>query len=240
MKFKFDPNQEFQLDAINSVVDCFLGQEKTTAEMVGGLGLFGIYPNVLTLSPDEVKENIKKIKLANKLEDITYSKKYDEPGVTYDDPDYNWSGEYVGWKDISVEMETGTGKTYVYLRTIFELNQKYGWKKFIILVPSVAIREGVIKTLKITEDHFKELYANTPFRFYEYQSKNISRVRHFADSSVINIMVMTVGAFNKDANVLYGARDQMQGQQPIEFIKKTNPILILDEPQNMEGEATRE
>jgi type III restriction enzyme len=239
MKFKFDPNQEYQLDAINSVVNCFEGQEKTTAQTVTGLGLFGIYPNVLTLSPEEVKENIKKNKSQNNLEEIKSSIKFNEPGVTYNDPNYNFNGEYVGWKDISVEMETGTGKTYVYLRTMFELNQKYGWKKFIILVPSVAIREGVIKTLKITEEHFKELYANTPFRFYEYKSKNISQVRHFADSSVINIMVMTVGAFNKDANVLYGARDQMQGEQPIEFIKKTNPILILDEPQNMEGEATR-
>ena len=219
MKFKFDPNQEFQLDAINSVVDCFLGQEKTTAQTVGDLGMFGIYPNILSLSNEEILENVKSIQKNNFDKDLL--------------------PETVSDLDISVEMETGTGKTYVYLRTIFELNQKYGWKKFIILVPSVAIREGVIKTLKITEDHFKELYANTPFRFYEYQSKNISHVRHFADSSVINIMVMTVGAFNKDANVLYGARDQMQGEQPIEFIKKTNPILILDEPQNMEGEATK-
>lgn len=239
MRFKFDPNQEFQLQAINSVINCFEGQEKTTAQTVAGFGLFGIYPNVLTLSAEEVRENIKKIKIQNNTEEIKNGIKFNELGVAYDDPNYTFDGEYIGWKDISVEMETGTGKTYVYLRTIFELNQKYGWKKFIILVPSVAIREGVIKTLKITEDHFKELYANTPFRFYEYQSKNISQVRHFADSSVINIMVMTVGAFNKDANVLYGVRDQMQGEQPIEFIKKTNPILILDEPQNMEGEATK-
>lgn len=239
MKFKFDPNQEYQLQAVNSVIDCFEGQEKTTAQTVAGLSLFGIYPNVLTLSPEEVKENINKIKSQNNLQEIKSSIKYNESGVTYNDPDYNFNGEYIGWKDISIEMETGTGKTYVYLRTVFELNQKYGWKKFIILVPSVAIREGVIKTLKITEDHFRELYANTPFRFYEYKSKNITQVRHFADSSVINIMVMTVGAFNKDANVLYGARDQMQGEQPIDYIKKTNPILILDEPQNMEGEATR-
>lgn len=218
MKFKFDANQDFQLQAIKSVIDCFEGQEKATAQTVtaSGLGLFGIYPNILTLSDDEIQANIKKVQGNNEVVCETCNE-----------------------MDLSVEMETGTGKTYVYLRTVFELNRKYGWKKFIILVPSVAIREGVIKTLKITEDHFKELYANTPFRYYEYQSKNISQVRHFADSSVINIMVMTVGAFNKDANVLYGARDQMQGEQPMDFIKKTNPILILDEPQNMEGEATK-
>ena len=144
MKFKFDPNQEFQLQAINSIVDCFEGQEKTTAQTVAGLGLFGIYPNVLTLSPEDIHTNIKKIQESNTVKC---------------DPCADM--------DLSIEMETGTGKTYVYLRTIFELNQKYGWKKFIILVPSVAIREGVIKTLQITEDHFKDLYANTPFRFYE-------------------------------------------------------------------------
>jgi type III restriction enzyme len=218
MKFKFDANQDFQLQAINSVIDCFQGQEKTTAQTVagGGLGLFGIYPNILTLSDDEIQANIKKVQGNNSL-----------------------TCEPCADMDLSIEMETGTGKTYVYLRTVFELNRKYGWKKFIILVPSVAIREGVIKTLKITEDHFKELYANTPFRYYEYQSKNISQVRHFADSNAINIMVMTVGAFNRDANVLYGVRDQIQGEQPMDFIKKTNPILILDEPQNMEGEATK-
>ena len=218
MKFKFDANQDFQLQAIKSVIDCFLGQEKTTAQTVTGsdLGLFGIYPNILTLSDDEIQVNIKKVQGDNEV-----------------------ICEPCNEMDLSVEMETGTGKTYVYLRTVFELNVKYGWKKFIILVPSVAIREGVMKTLELTSDHFKELYANTPFRYYEYQSKNISQVRHFADSSVINIMVMTVGAFNKDANVLYGARDQMQGEQPMDFIKKTNPILILDEPQNMEGEATK-
>lgn len=239
MKFKFDPNQEYQLQAVNSVIDCFEGQEKTTAQTVAGLGLFGIYPNVLTLSEEEVLKNIQSVQKTQNLKLSGEDKLLMEDGDLLLAEDGSPIGLESSVKDISVEMETGTGKTYVYLRTIFELNQKYGWKKFIILVPSVAIREGVIKTLKITEDHFKELYANTPFRYYEYKSKNITQVRHFADSSVINIMVMTVGAFNKDANVLYGARDQMQGEQPIEFIKKTNPILILDEPQNMEGDATR-
>lgn len=239
MKFKFDPNQEYQIQAINSVVDCFDGQEKTTEKTVNGFGLFGIYPNLITLSDDEILKNIQNCQKAQNLSISGEDQLLTEDGLVLTTEDGAPIGLETNVKDISVEMETGTGKTYVYLRTIFELNKKYGWKKFIILVPSVAIREGVIKTLKITEDHFKELYANTPFRFYEYQSKNISQVRHFADSSVINIMVMTVGAFNKDANVLYGVRDQMQGEQPIEFIKKTNPILILDEPQNMEGEATK-
>lgn len=217
MKFKFDANQDFQLAAINAVVDLFEGQGKENDRTVAGSNLFGIYPNFLSLSNDEVLANTKKVQEKNEIK----------------------NGGVISDFDFSIEMETGTGKTYCYLRTIFELNKKYGWKKFIILVPSVAIREGAIKSLQITKEHFSGLYNNTPYRFYEYKSKNISQVKHFADSNVINIMVMTVGAFNKDANVLYTERDQMQGEQPIAFIQKTNPILILDEPQNMEGEATK-
>lgn len=218
MKFRFDANQDFQIEAINAIVDVFEGQEKASADkIIAGSGLLGIYPNYLTLSHEELFNNVRKIQERNKVKNGAVD-------------DY----------DFSIEMETGTGKTYVYLRTIFELNKRYGWKKFIVLVPSVAIREGVLKTLQITKEHFAELYNNTPYRFYEYQSRNISQVKHFADSSNVNIMVMTVGAFNKDANVLYAARDQMQGEQPISYIQKTNPILILDEPQNMEGEATKE
>src|SRR3989338_3288888 len=215
MKLKFDANQDFQIDAINAIADLFEGQDKAASKMLAGNGLLGIYPNVLSLSREEVLANSAKVQDRNKTT----------------------NGGGVEDLDFSIEMETGTGKTYVYLRTAFELNKKYGWKKFIILVPSVAFREGVIKTLQITKDHFSELYDNVPYRFYEYQSKNISQVKRFADSSNLEIMVMTVGAFNSDKNVLYSARDQMQGEQPISYIQRTNPILILDEPQNMEGEA---
>ncbi len=218
MKFKFDANQDFQLKAVDSIVDIFEGQEKVSAGSVAVAdGLLGIYPNHFSLSDEDVFANVKTIQERNGIKNAT-SESF----------------------DFSIEMETGTGKTYVYLRTIFELNKRYGWNKFIIFVPSVAIREGVIKTLKMTKEHFSELYGNIPYRFYEYRSKDISQVKHFADSSTLNVMVMTVGAFNKDANVLYGKRDQMQGEQPIQYIQKTNPILILDEPQNMEGEATQE
>ena len=219
MKFKFDANQDFQIEAINAIVDIFEGQERASADkVIASGGLLGIYPNYLSISKEEIFNNVQKIQEQNKIKN----------GGTVEDYDF------------SIEMETGTGKTYVYLRTIFELNKRYGWKKFIVLVPSVAIREGVIKTLQITKEHFSGLYNKAPYSFYEYKSRNISQVKHFADSSNINIMVMTVGAFNKDANVLYVARDQMQGEQPISYIQKTNPILILDEPQNMEGEATKE
>jgi type III restriction enzyme len=218
MKFQFDPNQEFQIKAINSIVGIFEGQGKTESfNKIDGT-LLGIYKNTLNLGSEDVFKNVVKIQEENKVK----------------------NGELIKDFDFSIEMETGTGKTYVYLRTIFELNKAYGWKKFIILVPSIAIKEGVLKSLSITKNHFAELYDNVPTRCYEYQSKNISQVRHFASSNNIEIMVMTVGAFNKDANVLYSERDQMNGEQPISFIQQTNPILILDEPQNMEGDATKE
>src|SRR3989338_3221122 len=218
MKFKFDANQDFQIEAINAIFDVFEGQEKATADkVIAGSGLLGIYPNYLALSQEEIFNNARKIQERNKVKNGAVD-------------DY----------DFSIEMETGTGKTYVYLRTIFELNKRYGWKKFIVLVPSVAIREGVMKTLQITKEHFSELYDNVPYRFYEYQSRNISQVKHFADSSNINIMVMTIQSFAGDDRVLLKERDQMQGEKPISYIQKANPVLILDEPQNMEGTATRE
>ncbi len=227
MKFRFDANQDFQLEAIKAIVDVFEGQPKrqsvttnisTSSASLLPLQTVGIYPNELILSDEEVFANVQKVQARNKIGHDSSADEF----------------------DFSIEMETGTGKTYVYLRTVFELNKQYGWKKFIILVPSVAIREGVIKTLHITKDHFAKLYDNVPYRFYEYQSKNVSQVRRFAESNNLEIMVMTVGAFNKDANVLYTARDQMQGEQPIAYVQRSNPILILDEPQNMEGEATKE
>lgn len=217
MKLKFDANQEYQIDAIKSTTSLFEGQNKEASKYIAGTGILGIYPNVLSISREDILENTKRIQESNEIK----------------------TTDNVQDLDFSIEMETGTGKTYVYLRTIFELNKSYGWKKFIILVPSVAIREGVVKTLNITKDHFADLYNGTPYRYYEYQSKNISQVKHFADSSNLEIMVMTVGAFNKDSNVLYSERDQMHGEQPISYIQKTNPILILDEPQNMEGESTK-
>src|SRR5207237_9206597 len=138
--------------------------------------------------------------------------------------------------DFTVEMETGTGKTYVYLRTIFELNRRYGFTKFVIVVPSVAIKEGVYKTLQITEDHFRSLYANTPFDYFLYDSTKLGQVRNFATSPNIQIMVVTVGAINKkDVNNLYKDSEKTGGEKPIDLIKATRPIVIVHEPQSVDG-----
>ena len=153
MKLKFDPNQQFQIDAINAVLDILEGQGKNGyAHVASSHDLLGIYPNQLTLGQDTIIQNVRKIQ--------------ERQGINGQDT--------VPEMDFSIEMETGTGKTNVYLRTILEINRKYNFKKFIILVPSVAIREGVIKTLNITKDHFRALYDNIPYRFYEYISRNLS------------------------------------------------------------------
>ena len=133
-------------------------------------------------------------------------------------------------------METGTGKTYVYLRTIFELNKRYGFTKFVIVVPSVAIKEGVYKSLQLTDDHFRALYAGVPFEYFLYDSAKLGQVRNFATSPQIQIMVVTVGAINKkDVNNLYKDSEKTGGERPIDIIKATRPILIVDEPQSVDG-----
>lgn len=142
----------------------------------------------------------------------------------------------IAFPNFSVEMETGTGKTYVYLRTVLELYKRYGFRKFIVVVPSVAIREGVLKTLKVTERHLRELYGNAPYRYYVYDSANLSQVRQFALSDAVEIMVMTIDSFNKASNVIHQTTDRLQGETPIHLVQAARPVLILDEPQNMESE----
>ncbi len=213
LKLKFDPKLDFQIDAINSVVDLFKGQTKRSFDYT-----FQIIPNILDLPREKILENLQVIQNRNGL-----------PLSNIDDlkEPYNFT----------IEMETGTGKTYVYLRTILELNQKYGFKKFIIVVPSVAIKEGVLKTLDITKEHFKQLYDNLPYTYFPYKSDNLVMVRMFGQDTNLQIMVITRDAFNKDINIIHNIHDKM-GDKPIEIVKKTNPIVILDEPQKMGGEAT--
>ena len=230
MKIQFDPNLDYQQEAIKSVTDIFDGQEVCRSNFsVPSFDSQGLlqnetelgYGNKLHLLDDELLENLNKIQLRNGLE---HSKKLTS-------------------KDFTVEMETGTGKTYVYLKTIFELNRLYGFTKFIIVVPSIAIKEGVLKSLQITEEHFRAMYQNTPYDYFTYNSANLEQVRSFATNDYIQIMVINIDAFRKSftdptkenkANIIHRTNDRLSGYRPIEFIQSTNPVVIIDEPQSVD------
>ncbi len=245
MKLHFEPNLDYQLQAIEAVCGLFHGQETCRTEFTvtrdgadaqtrlafaqNDLGI----GNRLTLLDDEVLANLHAIQLRHGLAPSTS----------------------LASGDFTVEMETGTGKTYVYLRTVFELNKRYGFTKFVIVVPSVAIKEGVYHTIETAADHLKSLYAGAPFDFFIYDSAKLGDVRNFATSPQIQIMVMTVGAINKfgdeeaaqteeadeaarrekSKNVMYRPSEKTGGEKPIDLIRATRPILIVDEPQSVEG-----
>lgn len=230
MKLNFDPNQDYQIKAVNAVVDIFEGQPlcseqgTVSSEQTASGALFNEYgfANDLQFSRlDQLGNNIRKLQLQNGI-----------PTLSNDDIVAN------GW-NFSVEMETGTGKTYVYLRTIYELNKVYGFKKFVIVVPSVAIREGVLKNLEITEEHFKTMYDNVPADYYVYDSSKVSSLRNFATSNAIQILVINIDSFAKDENIINRENDKLTGQKPIEFIRNMRPIVIIDEPQNMETDIRK-
>ena len=225
MKFQFEPDLEYQQDAIAAVCDLFRGQEVCHSEFAVAHGLdeagtpglvendLGV-GNLLALTDAAVLTNLQEVQLRNGL--------LPAPGLDS--------------RDFTVEMETGTGKTYVYLRTIFELNQRYGFTKFAIVVPSVAIKEGVNKSLEMMGDHFRALYAGVPFEHFIYDSAKLGQVRNFATSPQIQIMVMTVGAINKrDINTIYQDNEKTGGERPIDLVTATNPIVIVDEPQSVDG-----
>ncbi|MFM2295094.1 MAG: hypothetical protein RLZZ350_1507 [Verrucomicrobiota bacterium] len=221
MKIKFDSNQDYQLDAIRSVVDVFAGQPPMGASLQWQTDALGNelltemgVGNVLTLTDGAILANVQKIQAANELEPVT-----ELQGLHF-----------------SVEMETGTGKTYVYLRTIFELNARYGWKKFIIVVPSVAIREGVLNTIQLTKEHFQSLYGGVPLDYWVYDSAQVSKLRQFSTSNQMQLMVMNIQAFDKSNTVIQNTRDQMGGRKPVEFIQNARPVVVLDEPQNLATE----
>lgn len=223
MRLHFDPNQQFQIDTIESITGIFEGQPLRSGNldfsMTGGNYLFheGGIGNRLKLDEEQILENVKAIQKKNEL---PVSEKLD--GMNF-----------------SVEMETGTGKTYVYIRTIYELNRKYGFKKFVIVVPSIAIREGVLKNLDITFAHFQNLYEKTPVNFDVYDSKRVSGLRNFAISNNIQILVINIDSFAKDENIINRPNDKLMGKRPIEFIQATSPFVIVDEPQNMETDIRR-
>ena len=246
MKLQFDSSLDYQLDAINAVVDVFAGQIKSDSSFIVGqaeLGLEGqqlsleatsARGNVLSLMPEQIINNVHSIQDRNMLErseiapggfefPVEFLLEISTPKLQHD-------------LNLSIEMETGTGKTYVYLRTIHELHQKYGWKKFIIVVPSVAIREGVMKNLEITREHFAAEYDNPEMNFYVWDSKKTGQAREFATNDTLQIMVITIDSFAKAQNVMNRQSDY---GRPLDFIKATHPVVILDEPQNMETDIRR-
>ena len=221
MKLQFDANQEFQLDAINAAVDIFKGQPAgasdfayAKASSVGGTFL-SVVANNLILDNETILKNLQSVQKRNGIDE---SKKLD--GFHF-----------------SIEMETGTGKTYVYLRTIRELYKNYGFKKFIIVVPSLAIKEGALKNLQITKEHFESLYEKPCLNFYVFDPRKRGLARNFATTNTLQIMVMNIDQFTRAGNIFY---QQSDWGVPAEFIKATRPIVIVDEPQNMETDIRRQ
>lgn len=249
MKLQFK-EQSFQLDAVQTITDCFLGQPRETnrftleksKELIAkarsaSKGQFGMDLEVeeligyrnrqIQITEDQLLENIQQVQRQN---DITQSKSLEKP-----------KGVKKGYQ-FTVEMETGTGKTYTYIRTMYELHQLYGWSKFIVVVPSIAIREGVYKSFQVMQDHFQERYGHRISPFI-YNSSRPQDIESFASDSRISVMIINTQAFNakgKDARRIYMELDQFGTRKPIEIIAQTNPILIIDEPQSVEGDKTLE
>ena len=238
MKLKFK-EQQYQLDAVQSVVDCFVGQPKTQSrrdiiaryQKTHGEGIFEETTDVellsfgntpIALSNDTVRTNIHNVQKHNNLH-LT---------------------DTADTKQFSIEMETGTGKTYTYIRTMYELNKEYGWSKFIVMVPSIAIREGVYSSFQATEDHFQAIY-NKKIRCVVYNSQNtsnIANINSYASDDAIQVIIMNYQAFNTKSKAnkrIYEELDELQSQKPIDIIKSVHPILIMDEPQKI-GDNTEE
>lgn len=235
MKLQFK-HQKFQSDAAKAVVDVFAGQPYLTPSYMMDKGS-GLYQQSITeeedftgwsnhkivpqLTDGQVLENIRKIQRKNQIE-----------------PSADLEGRY----NLTIDMETGVGKTYTYIKTMYELNKHYGWSKFIVVVPSIAIREGVYKSFQVTQEHFAEEYGKK-VRFFIYNSSQLTEIDRFASDNSINVMIINSQAFNargKDARRIYMKLDEFRSRRPIDIIAKTNPILIIDEPQSVEGKKTKE
>ncbi|EOV0917369.1 type III restriction-modification system endonuclease [Vibrio parahaemolyticus] len=242
MKIHFNPDLVHQNEAINAVVGVFEGQEtfqsnfsvsnSVQADMFEKNDGIGV-GNALKLLDEELYENTRNVQLVNGL------------------PQTKTTSGKLPSLDFTIEMETGTGKTYVYLRSAFELNQRYGLSKFIIVVPSIAIKEGVYKSLQITEEHFRKEYKNVQYDYFVYDSSKREQVRNFATNDYIQIMVINIDAFSeafddkstakskKARRLINQADDRLNGMKPIEFIQATNPVVLIDEPQSSVSTATR-
>jgi type III restriction enzyme len=250
LKLQFDANQQFQLDAIAAVTGLFEGQPQAAPEFSiskasswGGLSSEGAEilgaANPALPGEDFLQHRVRHIQAHNDI-DVANEK----------DPLEIWTLVDSVTKQprvcphFSVEMETGTGKTYVYLRTVFELAKLYGHRKFIVVVPSVAIREGVLQSIEQLKDHFRALYNNMEFEPFVYDGKKVNRLRHFAHANTLQLMVINIDSFRKNfagtedenkGNVIFKESDKLSGRQPIEFIQAVQPIVIIDEPQSVDN-----
>ena len=244
MKIQFDANQPFQRIAVSAVVDLFDGQPrgedaftvtKFSGNAYGNLGIgaeqseLGL-GNRLLIDDAALHENARKIQDRNDIEQPDPALPLE--GWTIFDPVAN---QLRLCPHFSTEMETGTGKTYVYLRTIYELATRYGFKKFIIVVPGVAIREGVLHSIEIMKAHFRGLYNNLPVEHFVYDAKRINRLRQFATSNTVQIQVINIDKFRKDDNVIFKESDKLSGRQPIEYVQAARPVVIIDEPQSVDN-----
>ncbi|HPT83844.1 MAG TPA: DEAD/DEAH box helicase family protein [Limnochordia bacterium] len=242
MKLRFDANLDYQADALAAITDLFegMGSSGRGSEIGfshGALQLTELgLANDLELEHDLLLQNLRAVQERNNLPQS-------ERLIDYHGP--------YRFPNFSIEMETGTGKTYVYLRSIFELSKRYGLKKFIIVVPSIAIREGVLSSIKLMREHFLALYDNVPFDYFVYDSKDLSKVRQFAISNEIQIMIINIQAFQRDVgdvqdyaqltpeeekrlNIIHRAQDRLSGRRPIEYIQAVRPVVIIDEPQSVD------
>ena len=234
MKLQFK-HQKFQADAAKAVCDVFAGQPYLTPTYMMDKGIennnqisitydftgWGNHRLIPELNDNVILENLHKVQRSNHIEQSKHLE-----------------GRY----NLTIEMETGVGKTYTYIKTMYELNKRYGWSKFIVIVPSVAIREGVYKSFQITQDHFSEEYGKK-IRYFIYNSAQLTEIDRFASDSSINVIIINSQAFNakgKDARRIYMKLDEFRSRRPIDIIAKTNPILIIDEPQSVEGKQTKE
>ncbi|GHN31780.1 restriction endonuclease [Lactobacillus delbrueckii] len=241
MKFKFTI-QQYQTDAVNSVVNVFKGQPKqggvsyrrdvgkeyevklSDSEVIDNTYLAGFSNASVALSSEQLLNNIREVQKENNIKESSTLAKH------------------MGACSLDVEMETGTGKTYVYIKTMFELNERYGWNKFIVVVPSIAIREGVQKSFQMMEDHFMNDYGKRA-NFFIYNSKNLTEIDDFSSRADLSVMIINVQAFNargKDARRIRMELDEFASRRPIDVIKANRPIVILDEPQKMGGKKTQE
>ena len=235
LQFKY---QKFQADAAQSVVEVFAGQPFAVQNYLIDSGIdksgqaenffaetfLGAANSRITLSDEKILENLQKVQRKNNLAPSEKLEKID------------------GGFNLTIEMETGVGKTYTYIKTMYELNKNFGWSKFIIVVPSIAIREGVYKTFQVTEEHFAEEYGKK-IKFFIYNSARLTEIEHFAEDNEINAMIINSQAFNSRSESSRRIRmelDEFSSRRPIDVIAKTNPILIIDEPQSVEGKNTKE